>query len=848
MKISLNQIRSFNRDEHTAGDPAPNGLDELLTSIGAQLGAVEDVVHVGDMYDDILVVKIVSCEDHPNADRLHVCMIDDGGKARDVERNESGLVQVVCGAPNAREGIKVVWLPPGSTVPASFGDEPFVLEVRPLRGVVSNGMLASPKELAVGDNHDGILEVEDDVGVGSLFAEVYDLNGDVIIDMENKMFTHRPDCFGVIGVAREIAGIQRQPFKSPEWYRHNVSLETSDGDLKVEVVNEIPEVVPRFVVLPMSNVTIKPSPVWLQVSLSRLGVRQINNVVDLTNYYMLLTGQPLHAYDYDKVVAQDDSADSALFTIRYPKADEKLLLLSGKEIEPRSEAIMIATRDKAIGLGGVMGGGDTEVDESTKNIILECANFDMYSIRRTSMASGVFTDAVTRFNKGQSPLQNVAVIKRIAEDVAELAGGRIAGKLVDDNHISQDVIDRGYLEDRVELSRDFINLRLGFDLSAQEMSRLLENVEFDVEIKDNNLSVAAPFWRTDIAIPEDVVEEVGRLYGFDHLPVELPCKDLTPASPDPLLSFKAKLRSILSRAGANEVLGYSFVHGRLLQKARQGTENAYQIANALSPDLQYYRNTLTPSLLERVTPNIRAGYEEFALFEVNKTHIKSHGVDDDGLPKEIEMLGFVYAVSDKLAEQKVGAAYYQAKHYLEYLASKLGIKLEYKKYEDDAGRSVTQPFDNSRSALVMISGTEEILGVVGEYHRDVSKSLKLPRYAAGFEVSVEMLLEYSGGHSYEPLSRYPKVERDICLQVDSSTDYSDLAEFAQYILPKVLPEDADFVLKPIDIYKPEAGNNKNITLRIVVNSSLRTLTAEEINNSIDKLAAEAAAKLNAERL
>ncbi|HEY5668167.1 MAG TPA: phenylalanine--tRNA ligase subunit beta [Candidatus Saccharimonadales bacterium] len=851
MKVSLNHIRYYQQKYQWSGDPAPNGLSDLLAKIGAQLGAVEEVIPVGERYDGVLVVRVISCEDHPNADRLHVCKIDDGGKAEGVERDENGHVQVVCGAPNVREGLTVAWLPPGSTVPSTYNDEdPFVLDSRPLRGVVSNGMLTSPKELGIGDSHEGILEIDDEsIEPGTSFADAFNYRGDVVIDMENKMFTHRPDCFGMLGVARELAGIQAQQFKSPDWYSLGEHIEDTDGPLKVEVKNDIPELVPRFVVIPMNNITVKPSPVWLQTWLSRLGVRPINNIVDLTNYFMLLTGQPLHAYDYDKVVAQDAGADHATIVVRKPKPGEKILLLNGKEIEPRLEAIMIATNDKLIGVGGVMGGGDTEVDDNTKNIILECANFDMYSVRRTSMAHGLFTDAVTRFNKGQSPLQNIAVLSRTINDVKEIVGGQVAGRLVDDNHLPAEVVERGSVEAPVVTTRAFINSRLGLDLSSEEMAQLLRNVEFAVTIESDTLSVQAPFWRTDIAIPEDVVEEVGRLYGFDHLPQELPKRDLTPTPRDELLELKAEVRDLLADAGANEILSYSFVHGNLFDKVGQDKNLAFQISNALSPDLQYYRMSLTPSLLEKVHMNIKAGFDEFVLFEVNKTHHKV-GLKAGELPTEYESLALVVAASDKKAQTLAGAAFYRARTYLDYLAKSFGLELDYLPLGEAQTDPVAAPFDYHRSAGVYLRGTDTLVGLIGEYRQSVLKALKLPVYCAGFEVSPEVLLDArTFAQNYKPLPRFPKVEQDICLRVRGDLPYQELARFVEGHLDTNRPDQTHHTLEPIDIYQPEDQTNyKQITFRLSIASYERTLTDDEVNRLLDAVAAAAHDQFGAERI
>ncbi|HEY1064347.1 MAG TPA: phenylalanine--tRNA ligase subunit beta, partial [Candidatus Saccharimonadales bacterium] len=601
MKVSVNWIRKYLDFDLPA-------TDELVARIGAQLGEVEEVVDFGAKYRGAVLVNVVECSKLENSDHLQLCFIDDGGATENVTRREDGLVQVVCGAPNVAAGVTVVWLPPGVTVPSTYDTDPFVLEARELRGTVSNGMLASPKELALGDSHDGLLLLDGEHKPGTSLIEAFDLN-DQIIDIENKMFTHRPDCFGQLGVAREVAGILGKPFTSPDEYL-TPSSATATGGLQLEVRNDVPELVPRFITETFENITIGPSPVCMQTYLVRAGIRPINNVVDITNYFMLLTGQPSHAYDYDKVAALS-GGEGAVLVVRHPRKDEQLTLLSGKTITPRDEAIMIATDKQAIGLGGVMGGADTEVDASTKNIILEVATFDMYSIRRTSMAHGLFTDAVTRFNKGQSPLQNDRVAAMLRSQLMHDAGATPAGL-----HDLNTTGDATSVHPTVQVTPEFINARLGLSLSGEEMQQLLTNVEFTVGLEGSTLSVAAPFWRTDIETREDVVEEIGRLYGFDKLPLELPKRDITPAPEHPLLAQKSAIRDSLSRAGANEVLTYSFVHGNLIDKASQKREHAYKISNALSPDLQYYRLSALPSLLDKVHPNIKAGYDEFALFEL----------------------------------------------------------------------------------------------------------------------------------------------------------------------------------------------------------------------------------------
>jgi phenylalanyl-tRNA synthetase beta chain len=711
---------------------------------------------------------------------------------------------------------------------------------------MSHGMMASPKELALGDSHEGILEIDTEVAPGTRFADAFNLVDDRILDIENKMFTHRPDCFGFLGVAREIAGIQHTPYKSPEWYQqHPVFPAIESEELPLVVRNSMPNEVPRFTAIVLRDVKVGPSPVWLQVELSKVGLRSINNIVDYTNFFMLETGQPLHAYDYDKVRALDSDSDTATLVVRKPKQGEKILLLNGKEVEPRSEAILIATRERAIGIGGVMGGGETEVDEHTKNIIIECATFDMYSIRRTSMAHGLFTDAVTRFNKGQSPLQNLAVLAKIVDEIREHAGGKVASRVIDDNHVAQAAMERGSLHAPVTASAAFVNERLGIRLAAEEMATLLRNVEFTVEVQGETLTVTAPFWRTDIELPEDIVEEVGRLYGFDRLPLELPLRSVQPSRKNSMLEVKARIRQILVSAGANEVLTYSFVHGNLLEKAGQDKAQAFRLANALSPDLQYYRLSVVPSLLERIHPNIKAGYDEFALFEMGKVHDKS-ALEDDGLPKESERLAFVYAAK---AVTQQGAPFYEARRYLEHLAGVLGVQLAYTQLSAHE-TAMDGPFELGRSAIVRISGENAVLGIVGEVRSETLARLKLPDNTAAFEIDTMTMSKHIQSRAgYRPLPKFPKVAQDICLKVAAGIPYGEVLAHVETVLSKVAPGQTITDVFPIDIYqRSEDTAHKQITLRISVTSYERTLTDAEVAGMLDSIASSAKDALQADRV
>ena len=374
MKLSLDLAQQYSNVDLKA-----ISQDKLLEKIGSQLGAVDEVIEWGPRYEGILVAKVVSANKHPNADKLSVCLVDDGGKNSTVKRNEDKLIQVVCGAPNVGAGQLVAWIPPGATVPATYDKDPLVLEAREIRGAMSNGMLASPSELGVSSDHNGILVIDPaevsrtSVKPGQPFKDLYGLD-DVVIDIENKMFSHRPDCFGVLGLARELAGINQKPFTSPSWYDEFAKIDPDTSGLPLTVKNDVQKLVPRFCAVVIAGVTVKPSPYSMQSALTRVGIKPINNIVDITNFVMYLTGQPLHAFDYDKVKSGKQDAELA---VRLSKKSEELTLLGGKKITFEEPALVITDGIRPIGLAGIMGGTGTEVSTSTKNIILECANFDM---------------------------------------------------------------------------------------------------------------------------------------------------------------------------------------------------------------------------------------------------------------------------------------------------------------------------------------------------------------------------------------------------------------------------------------------------------------------------------------
>lgn len=818
MKVSLNLVNKFIKLR------VPT--QELIDLIGTKLGAIELVTYLGERYEGATIVRVVEFEKHSNADKLSICKIDDGNVTDNIERDDRGHIQVVCGAPNVTKDMLAVWLKPGSVIPATFDDKhPVTLDAKDLRGIVSQGMLASSKELGLNNDHDGLLELDKSAIVGQKFAEVYELD-DTIIDIENKMLTHRPDCFGQLGIAREIAGICGLQFKSPQWYlqkpSHKIDFESNSF---IELDNKIPELVPEFLVQVITGLEIKPSDILTQSYLNRLGVRPINNVVDQTNLTMLMTGQPLHAYDYDKLKALNPLANKAKIVIRKPKPNEAVKLLNGKEITPSKDTIIISSDNSAIGLGGVMGGSSTEVDDSTKNIALECATFDMYSVRRTSMENGIFSEAVTRFNKGQSKLQNIHILPEIIKSIIAVAGG-----VADDAIVTANRNEHHKLSFSVNV--DFVNSLLGLDIDSNKMTKLLTNVEIDVLNSDSKITVKPPFWRTDLEIKEDVAEEVGRLFGYEKLKLVLPTRSSKPVAKNQMLDFKKRIRDLMLRAGASETVTYSFIHGNLIENIGQQKTRAYKLSNALSPDIQYYRLSLAPSLLEKVHPNVKDGYSRFVLYEMSKVVENSfRDITESGLPKELSRLAIVFTDTAKSS-----SAFYQARAYLDYLMSEFGLKIRIlevdEKHLSREFLQASKVFEPARSGLIYIGN--QFIGMIGEPKGSAKKYLKLPEYTSMIELDLEELVKIAAEQAYVQLSHYPKIDQDICFRVPFKTQYIDLYNMVEKSVNESF-KNVHLSLIPIDIFQIEKTKYKQITFRLTLNSYIKTLKNSDLLGLMENL-------------
>ena len=821
MIISVNWLKKFVPD-------LPE-IDELSKLIGARLVEIESIENLNEKYKDVVIARVISAKKVEGSDHLNLCKIDDGGKRDGVERDENGFVQVVCGAPNVREGLFVAWLPPKAIVPETFGGENFQLSARKLMGNMSNGMIASLRELGLGDEHDGILEIspetfENGLQAGDSFAEKFELN-DYLLEVENKSLTHRPDCFGIIGFAREVAGILGQKFVEPDFIKQSDFGFEVNNDKSIMIDARDSEICERYTaaIFDVSDILKNPNLTLEKTYLLRSGMRPIDAITDLANDLMLETGQPLHTFDFDKL-AKINGGENVKMTVRKAFENEELELLDGQKIKMSQNDIVIATGENgenAVALAGAMGGKLTEIDENTTRILVESATFNLYNLRNTQMRHGIFSEAITRFTKGVPEMMSRKVLDLFGVRLLAL-GGKSLSEIADSKG------DFYYNKSEISVSKDKINQILGTNFSSEEIQKTLENVGILTK-NDNSETFVVPFWRNDLHIEEDLIEEVGRLNGYDNIKLQLPKRTFRAVKKAKIDLLQSEIREILVSSGANEILTYTFVHGDLLKKAGQDPKNAYKIVNSISPELQYYRQTLMPSLLSKVNQNIRAGFSEFAIFEMNKITEKTLGLNEESVPFEQKKLAFIYT------KNKGENAFFEAKNYADFLFNKIGLKVEFIKF-DLSKSPLSTEFEPKRSALIQVSNPkgEKILGVIGEFKKKIQKALKLPESTAGFELDLGILLENTGITSVKikDFSKFQSVERDISINVDESRQFAEIFEIFKDISSEF--KGVEIETSPIDIFNNGDGT-KNISIRFKITPFEKTLNGDEIRDIMQKI-------------
>lgn len=803
MKISLNTIKKYVKIPDSVSN------EELIELIGSRLVEIEDVIELKSKYQGAYIVKVVSAEPIPDT-HLNLCRIDAGGVTAQFAQAGEDTIQIVCGAPNVRTGMLAVWLAPGTIVPSTYGNENFKLGARKLRGYESFGMLSGADELDFDTEHKSIAEIDPKIAQpGDTLIDVFELD-DIILDVENKSLTHRPDCFGLIGFAREVAGILDIKFEEPELFQDIDVKIVAAGQEKVDVKIEDSELCPRYSCVVLDLPKHQPSRYLTRdaVFLAKAGMRAVDPIVDLTNILMLKTGQPLHAFDYDKLV-QVGKTEDPIIIVRAAENGEKLQLLDSKTIECNPDDILITSNNVPVALAGAMGGKNTEIDASTTRIVLESATFSLYHLRKTQMAHGIFSEAITRFTKGQPAAITMLVL---AEAVREIQVEPLA---VTDEWVKKD------RPDVIKITTDRINQLLGTSYDEELITRTLENVGFKVEKVLGNLAVTAPVWRTDIHIAEDVIEEVGRLLGYDNIPLTLPTKSFAVAEIDPLLRLKNEIRNILSdNLNMHELLTYSFVSRKLLEKVGMDANNGYEIVNSISPDLQCFRQQIVPSLLDKVRENLKAGYRAFDLYEMNQVSTKSSGLTKEGTPVTKMHLGIV-GLSD----------FYTLKAKILALFKLLRINIEYTALSPESAQHDTY-LEPRRAAEIMVNNQR--IGVFGEMRGAVLRNFKLDGSVSALEINLDKLIEVTRSMQVDfKISKFPFVERDLTVQVASDLSFGRVLNALNIELSQ---QKLVYTIEPVSIYQTSPDDQvKNLSFHLKFSDPTKTLESTEISDIINSV-------------
>ncbi len=791
MKVSLKWLKDYVNIEL-----APQELAEKLTMAGME---VKGVQIIGDTWDNMIVGQVTSLGTHPNADRLKLATVDLGTRQ----------VTVVCGAPNVSPGQKVPFAHVGAQLMDGHTGKVELLKPAKIRGIVSEGMVCSEKELGISDSHEGIMVLPPEAPIGISLNEYL---GDVIFDLD--ITPNRPDCLSMIGIAREIAALTGENLHLPE-ICYEEAEESVDSYVSVDIVE--PNLCPRYCASLIIGVKIASSPDWMQQCLKSYGMRPINNVVDVTNYVMLEYGQPLHAFDYRKLKGKE-------IIVRRAKGGEVITTLDGTERALSSDTLVIADAEKAVAVAGVMGGLDAEVTDETDAILLESANFNQTAIRRGYSHFQSQSEASIRFDKGLNSGLPLLPLKRATQLLLELAGGQTARGIID--------VYPGRAEpQRISLSTEEVRRLLGLEVTIEEILKVLNSLGFEYQRTDSPsaISVVAPYWRSDIRCSADLVEEVVRIIGYDKIPLTSLSAPLPEHESSLLLyaqrsNLKHKLRNTLVGWGFQEILTYSLTSLERLQRLSPKLElmvPPLKVANPLTREQEYLRTTLRPNLLSTLSSNQKYEQAGIRLFEIGKIFLPQ-GKD---LPQEKEMLCAVLSGSKwelSWHSDKEPLDFFDAKGMAENLLELLGLKVTFENSNDEI-------LFSKRGADIIVDGDK--VGIVGNLHPKVAQAFELSNTSCLIEIDIEKLLnKIKGTKRYQTILRFPGVSRDIALVIDEGIVYKRVEDIIRSF-PLVKR------VTLFDIYTGEQvpEGKKSFALRIIYQSPDRTLTDEEVNKTQEQM-------------
>jgi len=794
MKVSLKWL-----EEYVDITLPPADLAQRLTMAGTE---VKGWQVIAGKWENIVVGQIIAINPHPSADRLTLPTVDLGTEQQ----------TVVCGAPNLRLGDKVAFARVGAQLIDGHTGQVIRLKSAKIRGVVSSGMVCSEKELGISDSHEGIMVLPPEAPVGTPLA---DYMGDVIFDLE--ITPNRPDCLSVIGIAREVAALTGQKVRLPE-----VGYETAplaiDQQLAVDIVDT--DLCPRYCASLITGVKVAASPRWMQQRLLACGMRPINNIVDITNYVMLEYGQPLHAFDYHRIRGKK-------IIVRRADDGEIIVTLDRVRRVLSRSTLVIADREQAAAIAGVMGGANCEVTEETTAILLEGANFNPSSIYYTGNTLGLPSEARLRFERGISPELTIPALKRATQLIIQLAGGEAAKGLVDAYPGKQE-------PEPISLSTGEVNSFLGVEFSIGQIKAALVSLGFDCQpaASASEVWVTAPYWRSDIHQPVDLIEEVARIIGYDKIPVTMLSESLPRQNPEPILSLKQEVRLSLVGYGFQEVVTYSLTSlellNKLLPKPHPPEPMPLRMANPMTADQEYLRPNLRPNLLAALSANRRHEAGGIRLFELGRAYLPR----PKDLPEEPEVVCGLLS-GPRFEESWHGGGemvdFFDAKGVVDGLLSRLCVEASFEPGEDES-------LHPTKQAAIVIGG--EKVGALGKLHPKVAEAFELSRDVYLFEINLTALLPFTIGHKlFQPIPRFPAIVRDIALVVGAGVTHRQVQDIIMGF--PLVTQVAIF-----DVYaggQLPAGK-KSLAYRITFQSPSHTLTDDEVNKVLkqilDKLSKE----------
>ena len=785
MKASLSWLKEYVDVEMSVTEIA-----SALTMAGLE---VETVCDRYAFMERVVVAHVLEVSPHENADKLRVCRVETG----------SGVRTIVCGAPNVAKGMRVALALPGAELPGGM-----TIAAGKIRGVLSEGMICSETELGVGDYKGGVMVLDDDLPIGTPLNQALSLFDPVI---EVDLTPNRPDCLGIMGLAREISAVEKKTLKRP-----SVDLpERSDDsiDRYTNVTIHDPELCPRYAAALISGVTVGPSPFWLKDRLQSIGLKSINTIVDITNLVMMETGQPLHAFDFDHLAGRR-------IVVKRAGDQRTFVTLDGKERELQPDMLMICDGEKPVALAGVMGGLNSEIENTTTRVLIESAYFSPTSIRKTSKKLCLHSDASHRFERGVDPNGTLYALQRAAQLMVAVSGGRLMDGLIDVHPSPPKPVV-------IRLSIPATNRLLGISITLERVEGLLGSIEFQTEkVDDETLDVTVPFFRVDVTKPVDLMEEVARLFGYANIPTLFPLISAKSENWEPYIEKRAVIKTILLGLGLTETVNYSFIHERSCDRLRLASNdsrrNTVRILNPLTEDQSIMRPSLLPGLLETARRNISRQTTRLKIFETGKIFL---GKNADIQPEEIEMAaGLMTGTREGIvwysASQPVD--FYDVKGVVETLVDTLHLKCtEFKKAAPDRA-----PFLRPGASAEIFIG-EESLGFLGEAHPEVlaAYGIKQPVYL--FELNLARMIPLIPVvKSSADTPRYPAVTRDITLILSKEAFAGHISD-AILGLRDTLVETVHF----FDLYEgpPIPEGKRSISIRITYRSQEKTLSDADIN-------------------